>query len=223
MKKASRAERAKRVVAQRSVAIGFHRIAVRRRAPLSHRGLRVCYVRLLLLASRLLATRFFLVRIASHSVRSSLVWPARRARHRARLRSTVVAPEFHSTSRRIIPVAPAVCASRRASLSPADASVIVCSSVSLRSSRRGLDAAFLWHRRPHHLLAPIMGCVYSRTSRRRLSQGATEAEETNGTRRFSVVNVDDRGNEINPGHIEVTDTDLILRQADKNAIIWPLR
>jgi len=41
---------------------------------------------------------------------------------------------------------------------------------------------------------------------------------------FDVLNVDDSGQERNPGQIEVTDTDLILHHLDvgKEPIRWPL-
>ncbi|XP_013774051.1 uncharacterized protein LOC106459027 [Limulus polyphemus] len=56
-----------------------------------------------------------------------------------------------------------------------------------------------------------MGCVSSRASlddRRDI---------------FSVWNVDDRGNHLNAGKIEVTESDLILHQHGKGIIRWPLR
>ncbi|XP_022238042.1 uncharacterized protein LOC111085116 [Limulus polyphemus] len=56
-----------------------------------------------------------------------------------------------------------------------------------------------------------MGCVSSRTSlddRRNI---------------FNVWNIDDRGNHLNAGKIEVTESDLILYQHGKGVIRWPLR
>ncbi|XP_041351750.1 fibroblast growth factor receptor substrate 2-like [Gigantopelta aegis] len=58
----------------------------------------------------------------------------------------------------------------------------------------------------------MMGCSFSRS----------HARETN-TRVFRVYNVDDQGLELNPGKIEVGDTDLILYQRGKEPIRWPLR
>lgn len=40
---------------------------------------------------------------------------------------------------------------------------------------------------------------------------------------FQVINVDDDGNKISVGHLEVTDTELILRQKNKPATVWPLK
>lgn len=40
---------------------------------------------------------------------------------------------------------------------------------------------------------------------------------------LQVVNVDDDGNKISVGHLEVTDTELILRQKHKPATVWPLK
>lgn len=40
---------------------------------------------------------------------------------------------------------------------------------------------------------------------------------------FRVYNVDDQGMELNPGKIEVRDTDLILNQRGKEPIRWPLK
>lgn len=59
----------------------------------------------------------------------------------------------------------------------------------------------------------LMGCVYSTRT-----HTATRPPD----RTYHVVNVDDRGNEINAGHILITETDLILRQGE-SAIHWPLR
>lgn len=57
-----------------------------------------------------------------------------------------------------------------------------------------------------------MGCVYS-----------SRAEPPPPRdRSFRVVNVDDRGNEINAGDIRITDTDLVLSQGE-SSIVWPLR
>ena len=40
---------------------------------------------------------------------------------------------------------------------------------------------------------------------------------------FKVINVNDQGKEISLGKIEVTFTELILHQENKNPIKWPLR
>ncbi|XP_034229973.1 uncharacterized protein LOC117638909 [Thrips palmi] len=40
---------------------------------------------------------------------------------------------------------------------------------------------------------------------------------------YEVVNVDDDGNKISDGLLEVTDTELIHRQKNKPAIVWPLK
>lgn len=54
-----------------------------------------------------------------------------------------------------------------------------------------------------------MGCVNSRTD-----------DKPNI---FQVVNIDDDGNFISPGHLEVTEIDIILHQNGKQPIKWPLR
>ena len=79
-----------------------------------------------------------------------------------------------------------------------------------------------------------MGCAYSTSQRplfRRSEDGNTNGTGTLtnisgvnvGSKIFDVINVDDRGNEINHGQIEITENDLILHQRNKNSIVWPLR
>lgn len=56
--------------------------------------------------------------------------------------------------------------------------------------------------------------------------GCTFAHPKNGEthpRIFKVVNLDNDGREINPGKIEVTDSELIFHPKDKASIHWPLR
>ncbi|XP_067675279.1 fibroblast growth factor receptor substrate 3-like [Haliotis asinina] len=57
-----------------------------------------------------------------------------------------------------------------------------------------------------------MGCSFSRSRSGDLN-----------SRVFRVYNVDEQGQELNPGKIEVSDTELILIQKGKEAIRWPLR
>lgn len=57
-----------------------------------------------------------------------------------------------------------------------------------------------------------MGCMFAKG----------ELENSN-PRVFHVWNVDDLGRHVNPGKIEVTEADLILRQKGKTPIHWPLR
>lgn len=57
-----------------------------------------------------------------------------------------------------------------------------------------------------------MGCMWSGTVR-----------HDDQSRIFRVYNVDDQGMPLNPGKIEVGDTDLILYQKSKEPIRWPLR
>ncbi|XP_064617975.1 fibroblast growth factor receptor substrate 2-like [Liolophura sinensis] len=57
-----------------------------------------------------------------------------------------------------------------------------------------------------------MGCVYSRK----------DINDIN-PRMFRAYNVDDQGIELNPGKIEVSDTELILHQKGKEPIRWPWR
>ncbi|KAK6641869.1 hypothetical protein RUM44_013587 [Polyplax serrata] len=40
---------------------------------------------------------------------------------------------------------------------------------------------------------------------------------------FQVMNVDEHGNHVNPGQLEITDLDLVLYQRGKSPIKWPLR
>lgn len=54
-----------------------------------------------------------------------------------------------------------------------------------------------------------MGCMYS------------SAEKSDRT--FRVYNVDESGDELNSGKIQVTDVELILHQKGKESIRWPLR
>ncbi|RWS07971.1 fibroblast growth factor receptor substrate 3-like protein [Dinothrombium tinctorium] len=73
-----------------------------------------------------------------------------------------------------------------------------------------------------------MGCVYSSPThrtifRRSKSKRSVLNHNNNNNRIFSVINVDDQGNEINHGQIEITDADLILHQRGKNSIFWSLR
>ncbi|XP_076231106.1 uncharacterized protein LOC143177178 [Calliopsis andreniformis] len=57
-----------------------------------------------------------------------------------------------------------------------------------------------------------MGCVNSRTDINDLHPNV-----------FQVMNVDDLGNLITPGRLEVTENDLVLYQRGKQPIKWPLR
>ncbi|KAG6798661.1 fibroblast growth factor receptor substrate 2 [Apis mellifera caucasica] len=57
-----------------------------------------------------------------------------------------------------------------------------------------------------------MGCVNSRTDINDLHPNI-----------FQVMNVDDLGNLITPGRLEVTETDIVLYQRGKQPIKWPLR
>ncbi|OAD58888.1 Fibroblast growth factor receptor substrate 2 [Eufriesea mexicana] len=57
-----------------------------------------------------------------------------------------------------------------------------------------------------------MGCVNSRTDINDLHPNV-----------FQVMNVDDLGNLITPGRLEVTETDIVLYQRGKQPIKWPLR
>ncbi len=40
---------------------------------------------------------------------------------------------------------------------------------------------------------------------------------------WDVMNVDERGNRMTPGRLEVTRTDLILHQKGKPSVHWPLK
>lgn len=57
-----------------------------------------------------------------------------------------------------------------------------------------------------------MGCVLSSVER-----------PSSNSRLFDVYNIDDRGQERSPGKIEVGDYDLVLYQASRDVIRWPLR
>lgn len=89
-----------------------------------------------------------------------------------------------------------------------------------------------------------MGCVYSKNSNRNsrelniMPPSSTtntnnnnnnqnnlinDPNEINGNlRKFKVVNVDEGGHSINRGEIQISSTDLILRQGD-SYVSWPLR
>ncbi|XP_046418382.1 fibroblast growth factor receptor substrate 2 [Neodiprion fabricii] len=57
-----------------------------------------------------------------------------------------------------------------------------------------------------------MGCVNSRADINDLHPNI-----------FQVMNVDDAGNLITPGKLEITDLDIVLYQRDKQPVKWPLR
>lgn len=57
-----------------------------------------------------------------------------------------------------------------------------------------------------------MGCVSSKRNINNLHPNI-----------YEVVNVDDDGNKISVGHLEVTETELILRQKHKAPTVWPLK
>ncbi|KAK2147868.1 hypothetical protein LSH36_533g01047 [Paralvinella palmiformis] len=60
-----------------------------------------------------------------------------------------------------------------------------------------------------------MGCMCSRGQPQDVASGG-------GGRAFKVVNVDDHGQERNPGRIEITESELIWYQRNKEPIRWPL-
>ncbi|CAG2103751.1 unnamed protein product [Medioppia subpectinata] len=66
-----------------------------------------------------------------------------------------------------------------------------------------------------------MGCVYSQQSRR--SRDSHNSSHADNARVFHVCNVDDRGQEVNTGKIEITDAELALHQKGRNSIFWSLR
>nr|CAD7429887.1 unnamed protein product [Timema monikensis] len=57
-----------------------------------------------------------------------------------------------------------------------------------------------------------MGCISSKTDVNDLHPNI-----------FQVMNVDDLGNRLNPGQLEITETDLVLYQRKKAPVKWPLR
>lgn len=57
-----------------------------------------------------------------------------------------------------------------------------------------------------------MGCVNSRADINDLHPNI-----------FQVMNVDDLGNLITPGQLEITDLDIVLYQRGKQPVKWPLR
>ncbi|XP_014300395.1 fibroblast growth factor receptor substrate 2 isoform X2 [Microplitis demolitor] len=63
-----------------------------------------------------------------------------------------------------------------------------------------------------HLIKKSMGCVNSRTDINDLHPNI-----------FQVMNVDDLGNLITPGRLEVTETDIVLYQRGRQPVKWPLR
>ncbi|XP_054160401.1 fibroblast growth factor receptor substrate 2-like [Oppia nitens] len=66
-----------------------------------------------------------------------------------------------------------------------------------------------------------MGCVYSHSRRSRSSPTITS--HSDNPRVFHVCNVDDHGQEVNFGKIEITDHELALHQKGRNSILWSLR
>ena len=79
-----------------------------------------------------------------------------------------------------------------------------------------------------------MGCVYSQRrhhsrsnssldSRRLFSVRAPIYHEHFSTAVLQVCNVDDSGQEVNFGKIEITDHELCLHQKGRNSIYWSLR
>lgn len=68
-----------------------------------------------------------------------------------------------------------------------------------------------------------MGCAYSnRCSAGGEGSSTAVNNDSHERQSFHVVNVDDKGMELNAGDIEITDSDLILRQGESQ-INWPLR
>ncbi|XP_074110428.1 uncharacterized protein LOC141534761 isoform X1 [Cotesia typhae] len=63
-----------------------------------------------------------------------------------------------------------------------------------------------------HLIKKSMGCVNSRTDINDLHPNI-----------FQVMNVDDLGNLITPGRLEVTETDIVLYQRGRQPVKWPLK
>ena len=57
-----------------------------------------------------------------------------------------------------------------------------------------------------------MGCVNSRADINDLHANV-----------FQVMNVDDLGNLITPGRLEITESDIVLYQRGKQPVKWPLR
>ncbi|XP_063235183.1 fibroblast growth factor receptor substrate 3 [Bacillus rossius redtenbacheri] len=57
-----------------------------------------------------------------------------------------------------------------------------------------------------------MGCISSKTDINDLHPNI-----------FQVMNVDDLGNKLSPGQLEITETDLVLYQRKKAPVKWPLR
>ncbi len=57
-----------------------------------------------------------------------------------------------------------------------------------------------------------MGCIFTRPP-----------GEVENPRTFRVVNVDDHGEERNPGRIEISDSELIWYQRNKEPVRWPLK
>ena len=49
-----------------------------------------------------------------------------------------------------------------------------------------------------------------------------QRDESSATRIFKVTNVDNNGEDRNPGYIEITNDSLVLHQRDKESVAWPL-
>jgi len=49
-----------------------------------------------------------------------------------------------------------------------------------------------------------------------------QCDDSSATRQFKVTNVDNNGEDRNPGHIEITTDSLVLHQRGKDPVAWPL-
>ena len=65
-----------------------------------------------------------------------------------------------------------------------------------------------------------MGCIGSRLAEIASSSGHLRRSRANV---FAVLNVDELGRHLQPGKLEVTETDLVLYVSGRQAMLWPLR
>jgi hypothetical protein len=68
-----------------------------------------------------------------------------------------------------------------------------------------------------------MGCAYSTNGRAIFRKINDNSSLLHPRRMFKVINVDESGNEISLGQIEITNNELILHQKGRNPIAWSLR
>jgi len=69
-----------------------------------------------------------------------------------------------------------------------------------------------------------MGCTMASQNGLLLQRADNSSSSATGasSRMFKVTNVDNNGEDRNPGYIEITTDSLVLHQRDKESVAWPL-